>query len=80
MTALGADVARARTEVELERAFWLRWRNVRTWHADRFVSSDRSYGESVADDAHRLTDLVEAVRAATSGTTVWVKDGFECTP
>ena len=45
----------------------------------RYVSKDGSYGADVAG-AECYTTLQKAVAACVNGDTVWVKDGFECTP
>lgn len=45
----------------------------------RYVSKDGSYGADV-EGAECYTTLQKAVAACVNGDTVWVKDGFECTP
>ena len=45
----------------------------------RYVSKDGSYGADVAG-AECYTTLQDAIKACVAGDTVWVKDGFECTP
>ena len=43
---------------------------------DWYVSDDMEYGKGVVSDAHCTNDLQAAASLATSGTTIWVKDGF----
>ena len=45
----------------------------------RYVSKDGSYGADV-EGAKCYTTLQAAVAAAGKGDTIWVQDGFECTP
>ena len=45
----------------------------------RYVSTDGSYGADV-EGAKCYTTLQDAIKVCEAGDTVWVKDGFECTP